>query len=296
MEFKPESLENSNIYLINLIKNSDNKPFLISRLGIGQETVTTYNYMACGRFSERNIYGLSNNNGIYCKSTDDVILFCKSYDDTLRNSNAIALWEPPLVNDILIPQNYFCKKYDKLCRLCVDVLEPPKIMVDTNIVPWTHSLKGKKVLVINPFVKSFKKQLDNNFVFFNKSKKNIFLDNQEFMFYKTYNTSAGNHIHKNWLETYMLMCKDISNIDFDIALLGCGGYGLPLCNFIKSKLNKSAIYIGGSLQLLFGVIGKRWEEDDIWKKIFDKEETNFIRPEESEQIKNKELVEEGCFW
>ena len=53
------------------------------------------------------------------------------------------------------------------------------------------------------------------------------------------------------------MCEDIKYINFDIALLGCGGYGLPLCHFIKTKLNKSAIYIGGGLQLLFGVFGGR---------------------------------------
>ena len=29
--------------------------------------------------------------------------------------------------------------------------------------PWTHYLIGKKVLIINPFVDSFKKQLQNNF-------------------------------------------------------------------------------------------------------------------------------------
>ena len=27
-------------------------------------------------------------------------------------------------------------------------------------------------------------------------------------------------------------------LDFDIALLGCGGYGLPLCNYIKKSLKK----------------------------------------------------------
>ena len=294
MEYTPRSLQESNKYITDLIRSD--KPFLISRLGIGQETVTTYNYFACGKFSEGNVKILSNNGGIYCKTCDDVILFCKTYNNAIKISDAIALWEPPLVNDILIPQNFFCKRYDKLYHLCVDVLEPPKYMIGTDIVPWTHSLKDKKVLIINPFTNSFKKQLDANFVFFNKSKKKIFLENQEFLFYKTYNTSAGNHLHKNWLETYIIMCKDISKIDFDIALLGCGGYGLPLCHYIRSKLNKSAIYIGGSLQLLFGVIGKRWEEDDTWKKIFDKEQPNFIRPDDSEQLKNKELVEGGCFW
>jgi len=295
MEFLPESLENSNSYLINLIKNSDNKPFLVSRLGIGQETVTTYNYMACGRFSERNAVIISSNAGIYCNNINDLITYCKSYDDALRNSDSLALWEPPLVYDILIPQNYFCRKIPHLYHLNIDTLETYKLL-ETNVKPWTHSLKGKKVLVINPFVDDFKKQINNKFKLLNKSDKHLFLDEQEFLFYKSYNCLAGNRPHKDWLETYITMCKDISKIDFDIALLGCGGYGLPLCNYIKTKLGKSAIYIGGVIQIFFGVIGKRWEEEEYWKNMIKKEDIKFIKPNKNEKINNYEEIEGGCYW
>ena len=94
-------------------------------------------------------------------------------------------------------------------------------------------------MIINPFVGSFEKQINNNFKLFNKSNKHIFLEGQEFVFYKSYNSLAGNRPHKNWLETYLVMCRDIKDLDFDIALLSCGGYGLPLCDFIKTKLGKS---------------------------------------------------------
>ena len=134
------------------------------------------------------------------------------------------------------------------------------------------------------------------FKIFKDPNKKIFLDGQEFIFYKTYQTSAGNHIHKNWLETCKLMTNDINKLDFDIALLGCGGYGLPLCEFIKSKMNKSAIYIGGGLQLLFGVMGKRWESEPRWQKIIRENNSKFIRPSNSEILKNNHLVEEGCYW
>ena len=66
-----------------------------------------------------------------------------------------------------------------------------------------------------------------------------------------------NHIHKDWKETFQRMCSEISKLDFDIALIGCGGYGVPLAGFIYNKLKKQAIQIGGGLQLLFGVMGKK---------------------------------------
>ena len=92
------------------------------------------------------------------------------------------------------------------------------------------------------------------------------------------------------------MCNDISKIDFDIALLGCGGYGLPLCNFIKINLQKSAIYVGGGLQLLFGIMGKRWENISMWKQIIKENNTNFVIPIKDEKIKNQQLIENECYW
>ena len=137
-------------------------------------------------------------------------------------------------------------------------------------------------------------QLKHGFQIF-KDKK-VFLEDQKFIFYKSYQTIAGNYIHNDWYETFVLMCKDIKEIDFDIALLGCGGYGLPLCNFIKTKLNKSAIYIGGGLQLLFGVMGKRWENIPMWKKIISENNCKFIRPSEDEICMNSNTIEGGCYW
>ena len=92
------------------------------------------------------------------------------------------------------------------------------------------------------------------------------------------------------------MCNDIERLDFDIALLGCGGYGLPLCNFIYKKMNKSAIYVGGGLQLLFGIMGNRWENIPMWKEIINKNDTKFIRPSGTEICTNKERVENACYW
>lgn len=55
------------------------------------------------------------------------------------------------------------------------------------------------------------------------------------------------------------MCDDIKKLDFDVALLSCGGYGNHLSYFIYKEMNKSALYIGGGLQIWFGIMGKRWE-------------------------------------
>ena len=42
-----------------------------------------------------------------------------------------------------------------------------------------------------------------------------------------------------------------------MALLACGGLGMLLGSHLRST-NRSSIYFGGSLQLLFGIMGGRW--------------------------------------
>jgi len=61
------------------------------------------------------------------------------------------------------------------------------------------------------------------------------------------------------------------------------------------ELGKSAIYIGGGLQLLFGVKGKRWENHPVIGKII-KDNGNFISPSGDKILNNNNRVEGGCYW
>lgn len=287
------SLKDSNQEIINLLQKDE--PFSIVRLGIGPETYLSYEYLFTNNINERYlhpVYKTLYNAGIYIKNKNlkKIQLYILSYLNSIKNSDLLASFKN--IKNIDKIQNYFSHKH-KLKQIYSRSLEP-FYQIQENIKPWSHYLLGKKVLVINPFVDSFKKQFDSGFQIF-KDKK-IFLEGQEFVFYKSYQTIAGNHIHNDWFETFTFMCNDIKELDFDIALLGCGGYGLPLCNYIKTKLNKSAIYIGGGLQLLFGVMGKRWENNDMWKKIIKENDTKFIRPTNKEKCKNLKSIEGGCYW
>lgn len=288
------NIEKSNNEIINLIKRD--KPFSVVRLGIGSETYITFEYVNTKKINEKYlhpIYKTLYNAGIYTNNKDisKILLFIQSYNNAIKNSNLLASFNSRNIHYI---QNFFSQTYN-LQQIHSQSLEP-FYQVQESIKPWTHYLLGKKVLVINPFIESFKKQLNNGFTIFKDKDKQIFLEGQEFLFYKSFQTIAGNHIHDNWFETFTIMCKDIEKLDFDIALLGCGGYGLPLCNYIKTKLKKSAIYIGGGLQLLFGVIGNRWENNKMWKKIIEKNDTQFIRPSVNELCKNFKTIEGGCYW
>ncbi|MBP5606807.1 MAG: hypothetical protein J6X66_00875, partial [Lachnospiraceae bacterium] len=81
--------------------------------------------------------------------------------------------------------------------------------------------------------------------------------------------------------------------DFDVALIACGAYGLPLAAKLK-QAGKSAVHMGGSLQLLFGIMGGRFENMKELKPFYSSE---WVRPMKSEGLKaGVENVENGCYW
>jgi hypothetical protein len=287
------SLSESNKFIINKINS--NIPFLVSRLG------TPESWISCAALENKNINVehikvLENNAGIYLGGDNEkyqklVQLYVNNYLNCLKKSDALAY-----INNISSLSRYqktICNKLNIQNKIHSRSIEPFYVMEQCG-VPWTYHLLGKKVLIINPFAESMQKQRDNGFKLF--GDKDLFKEGQEIIFYKCYNTSAGNHIHKHWYETFLTMCKEIKELEFDIALVSCGGYGLPICNYIKDNLKKSAIYVGGGLQLFFGIMGKRWEKNEYWVKHIDKYGTQFIRPSNDEIIKNKESVENGCYW
>ena len=282
-----DSLIKSNTFIINILES--NKPFIISRLG-GPESWITYHYSKTKKVKKSILRVLSNNAGIYNtnNNNDCIKKFCELYENCIQNSY-ISVFK----NLIKKEQSYFINKFN-LSTLSQLIYNPLQLIYMDGR-PWTHYLEKKKVLIIHPFIDSFKIQLNNNFNLYKGGY--LFSKNQKFIFYKPYNTAGKNHIHKNWLETYNIMCKDISKLDFDIALLGCGGYGLPLCYYIYKNMNKSAIYVGGFLQLFFGVIGRRWEtEYPNFIDYIKKNNIKLIRPNKNEQIKNKNKIEKGCYW
>ena len=69
------------------------------------------------------------------------------------------------------------------------------------------------------------------------------------------------------------MIEKCIRLEFDVAIIGCGAYGFPLANEIK-KMGKVAIHLAGATQLMFGIVGKRWEEEYIYSDF----KRNVINP------------------
>ena len=157
--------------------------------------------------------------------------------------------------------------------------------------PWTRHLKGKKVLVVHPFAEDIQKQYTEN-------KNRIWKDPDllpefELITYKAVQSILGIKTEfSSWFDALQKMKDDISNIDYDVALIGCGAYGMPLTAHCKT-MGKQAIHMAGSLQILFGVIGTRWENNP---KVAPMINEYWVRPSVQNVPKNAKKIENACYW
>lgn len=66
------------------------------------------------------------------------------------------------------------------------------------------------------------------------------------------------------LALYSEFEQQMAEVDFDVALIAAGALGIPLACCAK-RMGKAAISLGGHLQVLFGVAGKRWRDQAEWR-------------------------------
>jgi hypothetical protein len=156
--------------------------------------------------------------------------------------------------------------------------------------PWSKALEGKKVLVIHPFAKSIKQQYSKKQHLF--KDKSVLPDFQLKVITAVQSIAGTKTKFTNWFDALTSMQDQIDLIDFDIAIIGAGSYGLPLSAYIKEK-GKIAIHVGGATQILFGIKGKRW---DVHPNIAPLYNDYWIRPDISELVPEAYRVEGACYW
>lgn len=222
-------------------------------------------------------------------------------EDTARRFSEIYLHDIPEI-DLLACHQY----YEKFMPLRDDVIRVQLEMLYPFFVgrPWTRYLKGKKVLVVHPFEETIKLQYSKRELLF---KDKDILPEFQLKTLKAVQTIAGcKSQFSSWFEALDYMKNEMSKIDFDICIIGCGAYGLPLAAYVKI-IGKQAIHLAGGTQLLFGILGNRWVKQygdvlhyrpgvDInvnYRPLFN---DNWIYPLKEDTPSNAQIVEGACYW
>lgn len=188
----------------------------------------------------------------------------------------------------MVWEDYYIKHYMKK-----DVILTHLNMMDfwRYEEPFTLALKGKKVLVIHPLAYQIEHQYEK--------REKLFLNPNtlpefELKVIPAVQTIAGERDSRfpTWFDALDYMYEETKKVDYDVALLGCGAYGMPLAAKIK-KDGKQVIYMGGVLQMLFGIRGSRWDAIPEAAAMYN-EYWEF--PDPKLRPKNAVKVEGGCYW
>lgn len=266
-------------------------PCMIARfgafeLGMSISALTPYSFiniknLLCGEIASigwnKNLAkSLCNNAGFFPNDKKEIIRFAQLLFADVKYCDILGSW---LSGEKIISKELGENKYKSVPLFDLEPFHHEN--------PWTKALEGKNVLVVHPYEESILHQW--------KVRDKLFpnmdiLPEFDLRIVKAIQSAAGNKSRfGTWFDALDYMKEEMDKEDYDIALIGCGAYGFHLAAHAKRTGHK-AVHLGGLLQILFGIMGKRWEGKYPFVNEY------WIRPLPSDMIQNANSIENGCYW
>jgi hypothetical protein len=252
-------------------------------------------------------------------SYQDLYLRPKHWYDFLRfilvQSCAYKNFDPKVIHEMQVLSGFFPSNTKTLCRFAKLILEETVPQIDVLITIckdfeqnlaeylkgkticngafsfddsdyWGKALKGKRVLVIHPFEATIREQYTKREKLFKDPNT---LPDFELLTLKAVQGLADSKVDFNdWFQALDWMNSEIDRMNFDVAIIGAGAYGMPLAAHVKKK-GKVAIHLGGLTQLLFGIKGARFDDLGCYNE-------HWIRPLACDHPAGVQKIENGCYW
>ena len=255
-------------------------PALVSRIGHTEGRIVGEWMFRGGRYGRLTNKQAHQNAGIFPLTDQVLTRFAEIYSAALHDVDLLGFWQttdqarwldslshPPLLAPLKALEPYFHPQ------------------------PWTSALAGRQVLVVHPFARSIASQ-------YRQRRQSLFTNPAILPAFEldvlappqTLAPATGGYA--DWQAALELLISQALERPFDVALLGCGAYGMPLGAAIK-RAGRQAIHLGGSLQLLFGIRGRRWDALPSFQPLFNEA---WIRPSAEETPQRAEAVDAGCYW
>jgi hypothetical protein len=280
--------DNKKLYDYIKLKIENNEKFIIPRVA-GVESNTAY----LKSILSARVDVMKNNAGIYLTNQKSVEKYSEHYFKAFKNCQMFFGWEKngEVYRGIAASQewtkNQICSDNTQMIWACaLDIFHY------IYSIPWTLSLKGKRILIVSAFIDSIEKKIEN--------RKNIYgidlFPDCTFEFIRPPMTQGTIH-SEEWdieLKKFTDRLDEMRDL-YDVALVSSGGYGNLICNYIFEEHNKSAIYVGGVLQMYFGISGGRWfnERASVMRMFLN---SDWSRPMESERPTGYQGIEKSCYW
>lgn len=256
------------------------QPFCAARMGHVEARLLGEWQLCGGRWSRATRLEAHANAGVFPLSDAGLGDFARIYQHALQQVDLLGFWQSE-------HQAALVSQLEPLPALCqLSALEPFR-----QHQPWSEALAGRSVLVVHPFAESIQAQ-------YHRHGSGLFVDARvlpafDLQVCRPPLTHAPlTEGFRTWVEAFGRLQDHVLAKSFDVALLGCGAYGLPLAAALRRE-GRQVIHLGGALQLLFGIRGRRWEGDPQIQQLMT---PNWIRPSAAETPQAAAAIEGGCYW
>lgn len=295
---------NDNLRLYNYILSmwSTDKPFVIPRIaGIENNIAWVGNMIDQSggaspeilEFINRQLPAFQNNAGILVQTGDHIVEYSRKYLKAFSNCEMYTGWEK--TGDVY---PYIHQSHDYI----TDTYRAPQEMAWAFAfdifhyiydIPWTHALRGKRILIVSTFEESIREKLPIRAELYNGVDLFPECSFATIKPPQTQGKSESTEYFGVHLAEFTRRLDAIRDT-YDVALVSCGGYGNLVCNHIFES-GKSAVYVGGVLQMYFGILGSRWlrERPDVLRMFMNE---HWSRPTDREKPPNHQTIEGSCYW
>lgn len=266
---------------------------IIGRHGTIELTVVLLKYNRM-QIDSSKLQILENNAGVFPLQYNSILEWIVEYTDAAKQADCMAAgWYTPFAR----PEwSYLQEISPHSKRIPLRSLEP--FYVADPSQRWTNVLQGQKVCVVSSFVDSIESQLEN-FDNIWPGNQPMFPKDIQWSFVRTgyapvlaKGRAEWEEGIRSWKDAVDWMEREVCKHKPTIVLIGCGGLAMPLAKRLKEK-GIVAIVMGGAIQVLFGIKGRRWAAHPVISKLWN---PHWIPPFPYEVPKGAESVEGGCYW
>lgn len=250
---------------------ADGRGFAAGKLGFSEQCVLGYLPLVERERDPRRIaayeatlrYHCERQTGIFPTDRDFLRRFAAAYAEHVRSLDVIGLFggpQEPLLRDWhRIPGR----------GLPYRLMEPDMSSPDRPERCYLPLLADQRLLIVTPCARLLAARCDKETfeATWAKTGKRWFAPAAVAAVEFPYGYVTETETHARFgdvLRLYEHVCAEIARHEFDVALIAAGALGIPLAAFVKSQ-GRIGLSLGGHLQVIFGVRGRRWLDDPFYR-------------------------------
>ena len=266
------------------------KGFLVGRNGTIEMEVLLSRHNGL-QLEPRHVMQLERNAGVFPTTPASIASWIRKTLAAVQDSDLlVAGWYKPIAADELEFLRVIGKRGP---YLPLRALEPYYV---PEVFQWTSALEGRRVAVVSSFAETACEQASRSYAVWSGRAvlpKATYLPVQtRYSPRLAQGRAEWPDTMKSWETAVTDVVARVMEQNADIILIGCGGLGMIIGHELRIR-GKVCIVMGGAIQVLFGIKGRRWQNHSIISTFWN---DAWVWPRLEDTPGGADEVEGGCYW